>query len=151
MHRLHGALGSQLTLAVLVDVLGLCRELLVHDVALFDHARTVAEGWSTKQLQDDALDAARADVAVAASRADRDRDRAAWCTLEALVACLDVALHPMPMVAAKKGRDAAGWMLEALVWPEVDDPVVWKAVTARVHEALDGALATHAPQRVLNP
>ncbi len=145
MHRLHGALGSRLTLAVLVDVAGMARELLVHDAGIFDHAVSTAQSWSAKAVGDDALQAARDDLARAASRADRDRDRAAWCALEALVACLDLALHPMPIVAAKKARDAAEWMLEALSWPDPDDPGVVSAVSGRVHAALDAALAARAP------
>lgn len=119
--------------AVLGAVARVSIDLVVNDQALFQHALSVIEQYGRGAVAEDAVEALRPAMALAASRADRDEARAAWSAMEAVVAVCDALLEPLPIVAEKKAYDAVAWVIEALVWPEDDDPAVHAAARARVH------------------
>ncbi len=139
LQTLAGDLPRREAAAVAASVVVLGLDCIVHDRGLFEHAIDTLTLWSSGAVRDDALATARGDIARAASRADSDDDRAAWCAMEAVVGLLDLAMEPMPIVAAKRAREVAGWVTEALAWPDPDVQPVVTEVEARVHGVIDAA------------
>ncbi len=136
---LDGAPGvtSRQAIAGAVTVTRLALDQLVNDRALFEQAIDRVGEWLDGSVTRDALRWMRADVAAAATRADRDDDRGAWLAMEAVVALLDTALEADPWAVGPRGWRAVTCAAESMAWPDLEEAAIVEEVDARLHDALD--------------
>lgn len=114
-----------------------------------ERAIEVALHWASSQADAEGLAAARHGAAELGARVAADDDRCAWTCIQTSLALADVALEPMPDLAAKRARDLAGYVLDAMCWPDVTDGSLRADAAARLHDALDALFdATHGPSIV---
>ena len=83
-------------LAGAVAVTRLAIDQLVNDRELFAQGVDRVDEWIGGAVAEEALVLMRADLAAAATRADREEDRGAWLAMEAVVSLLDTALTREP-------------------------------------------------------
>ena len=120
-----------------ITVTRLAVEQLVNDRALFSQSINRVAEWLDGAVGEDALVVMRADIAAAATRADREDDRGAWLAMEAVASLLDTALARDPWAMGHHGWRAVMCAAESMAWPDVDAPEVFDEVDARLHDALD--------------
>lgn len=124
-------------LGAVVTVTRMALDQLVNDRGLFAQAIDRVEEWLAGAVGEDSLVLMRADIAAAATRADREDDRGAWLAMEAVVSLLDAALSRDPWAIGQRGWRAVMCAAEAMAWPDVDAPEIFEEVDARLHDALD--------------
>ncbi len=123
-----------------VAIVRLVLDYVLDDREHIAHAIDVVEWWTRGQASDEGVVAARESIRGVASRADERDERCAWLAVQAVVALLDVALEPWWELAGKRARDLVGYVLEALCWPDPDDPAAVADASERLHEEIDRAL-----------
>ncbi len=102
-----------------------------------ERAIDVVSLWSQGNADDEGLIAARRDTSAAIARADAEGDRCACTCLLAAASLFDLALEPVFDVGAKRARDLAGYLLDAMCWPDVNDPALRETFQTTLHEVLD--------------
>lgn len=113
----------------------------VHDEReALERALDVVAWWVDEQAGAAGIAAARDHAAEVASRADAADDRCAWLAMKVAVTLADLALEPMPDLAGKGARDLVAYALEAMCWPDVDDPQLRAAAAEALHARIDEAL-----------
>ena len=128
---------SKQALASVVSVTRLALDQLVNDRGLFEQGIERVREWLAGSVGDEALTLMRADLAAAATRADRDDDRGAWLAMEAVVSLLDTALARDAWAMGHRGWRAVMCAAESMAWPDVDAPEIFDEVDARLHDTLD--------------
>jgi hypothetical protein len=141
--------GRRLQMAVVyLDDRRACASLAAHVARLaldyvtaerdvLERALDVATYWAEGHADLEGLDAARRDAARAATHAAASDDRCAWTCLQTSVALADVVAEPMIDLAAKRARDLAGYVLDAMCWPDVGDDALRAGLEVTLHDALD--------------
>ena len=124
-------------IASVVTVTRLALDQLVNDRGLFAQAIDRVEDWLRGSVGEESLLLMRADIAAAATRADREDDRGAWLAMEAVVSLLDTALAREPWAVGLRGWRAVMCTAESMAWPDIDAPEILGEVDDRLHDALD--------------
>lgn len=111
-----------------------------------ERAIEVASHWASAQADAEGLIAARRGASALGARVAADNDRCAWTCIQTSLALADVALEPMQDLAAKRARDLAGYVIDAMCWPDVADEALRADAAERLHDALDALFdATQGP------
>lgn len=124
-------------IASAITVTRLALDHLVNDRALFAQAIDRVEEWLAGSVGEESLVVMRADIAAAATRADREDDRGAWLAMEAVVSLLDTALSRDPWAMGHRGWRAVMCTAEAMAWPDIDAPEIADEIDDRLHDVLD--------------
>lgn len=123
-----------------VAIVRLVLDYVLDDREHIAHAIDVVEWWTRGQANSEGVVAAREAIRAVAARADERDERCAWLAVQAVVALLDVALEPWWELAGKRARDLVGYVLEALAWPDADDPAALADASERLHGEIDRVL-----------
>ena len=126
---------SLLLIAALCQLAHAGTEYVVEHRGALEHAIDVVDWWTRGQADVTSLTTARATVAAITSSADAEDDRAAWLSAESVAELIEAALDLRndSILAAKHVWQAAHRLLDAMAWPEPDDPELRAIATERMH------------------